>query len=541
MSKKITNKDFLKKVEKLYPNNDYSFLEEYVDCKTKLKVRHNCDKCNNYEFMSAPSDFLQGYGCPKCAGHMRKTQEQFIKEVFEAVGNKYTVLGTYKNGKTKILMRHNCDKCNNYEWETIPKNFLINGTRCPKCAGNIKLTHKEFVKKIKELVGNEFSVIGNYKNIHTKVKMRHNCKTCNNFEWEVKPSDFFRSPSCLKCSGRKKKTTDEFKQEVYDLVKNEYTVLNEYKNAHTKIKIRHNCEECNNYEYEVKPNAFLNGCRCPKCAGLQLRTQEEFESIVFNLTGTEYTVLSKYKNTCTKIRMKHNCLNCNNFEWEVTPTNFIFSKSRCPECFATKKKTTEEFKQEVYDLVKNEYTILDEYKNAYTKIKIRHNCKNCNNFVYEVSPKEFLRGERCPKCNESKGEKTISNYLDLNNINYKTQYKIEECKNINALPFDFIVFDKNNNLLGIIEYDGQQHFEPIGFGSKNYEKILNNFKSIKLRDSIKTKYCEDNNIPLLRIKYTQFKNIETILNHFLTNPSNYIKNHSYGMTNEEYYKEIKVS
>ena len=48
-------------------------------------------------------------------------------------------------------------------------------------------------------------------------------------------------------------------------------------------------------------------------------------------------------------------------------------------------------------------------------------------------------------------------------------------------------------------------------------------------------------IPLLRIRYTQFDDIEHVLNDFLSNPHNYIKNHSYGMTNEDYYKNTKAS
>ena len=39
-----------------------------------------------------------------------------------------------------------CNKCG-YEWNTAPNNIL-KGRRCPRCAGNIKLTHEEFLKRI---------------------------------------------------------------------------------------------------------------------------------------------------------------------------------------------------------------------------------------------------------------------------------------------------------------------------------------------------------------------------------------------------------
>jgi len=37
----------------------------------------------------------------------RKTHEEFIQEVYDLVGNEYTVLGKYINATTKILIRHN--------------------------------------------------------------------------------------------------------------------------------------------------------------------------------------------------------------------------------------------------------------------------------------------------------------------------------------------------------------------------------------------------------------------------------------------------
>jgi len=80
----------------------------------------------------------------------------------------------------------------------------------------------------------------------------------------------------------------------------------------------------------------------------------------------------------------------------------------------------------------------------------------------------------------------------LNNINL-----------ILPLPFDFHLPEYNI----YIEYDGEQHFKRYKF-----EKDDNNLNIRKLRDQIKTDYCKNNNIKLIRIKYTDFKKIESILN-----------------------------
>lgn len=63
-----------------------------------------------------------------------------------------------------------------------------------------------------------------------------------------------------------KKTQEEFKKEVEDGTNGEYTLLGEYVNNRTKVLIRHNCEKCNNNEYEVRPTDFTRGNRCPSCS-----------------------------------------------------------------------------------------------------------------------------------------------------------------------------------------------------------------------------------------------------------------------------------
>ena len=96
-----------------------------------------------------------------------------------------------------------------------------------------------------------------------------------------------------------RKTTEEFKQEVYNLVGNEYSVLGEYITNKTKIKMRHN--KCG-YEYEVTPNSFLsNGNRCRECwkkrVGKLLHTPELEEKAYYerniNKTEEEKEITSK--------------------------------------------------------------------------------------------------------------------------------------------------------------------------------------------------------------------------------------------------------
>lgn len=103
---------------------------------------------------------------------------------------------------------------------------------------------------------------------------------------------------------------------------------------------------------------------------------------------------------------------------------------------------------------------------------------------------------------KSKGESKLSDILDILHICYKTQYSFDDCRNkINTrkLYFDFYLPQYNC----CIEYDGEQHFFANG-RTWNTEESL---KKTKERDNIKNNYCLKQDIPLIRIAYTSFDNL----------------------------------
>lgn len=209
--------------------------------------------------------------------------------------------------------------------------------------------------------------------------------------------------------------------------------------------------------------------------------------------------------------MKHN--NCG-YEWNVIPRNFKSDrrKSRCPICShenASKLlfKSHEQFVKEVFEAKGFKYTVLGKYARSNTKIEMKHN--ECG-FINKVKPNSFLDGDRCPKCKQPKGEVAIAKVLDKLKIDYDIQKKY--CINPKTkryLPYDFAIM-KNGKPIAFIEYDGRQHFIPIDiFGGED------GFINTKERDNIKNKFAADNNIPLLRIPFTDLDNIERIVNDFV--------------------------
>ena len=139
-------------------------------------------------------------------------------------------------------------------------------------------------------------------------------------------------------------------------------------------------------------------------------------------------------------------------------------------------------------------------KGNHSYVKCKCDCGNVINVRVE-----HLRGNHhgrtisCGCASQSSGEIKITQLLEQANIEFQAQYRI---KNFNlSSPFDFAIFN-NGVLLGLIEYDGEQHFESIEFFGGE-EKL----KLQQERDERKNKWCKDNNISLIRIPYTEYNNL----------------------------------
>lgn len=111
----------------------------------------------------------------------------------------------------------------------------------------------------------------------------------------------------------------------------------------------------------------------------------------------------------------------------------------------------------------------------------------------------------------SKSEYRIADYLDRLNVCYKTQYTFPTCKDKRVLPFDFAILNKKGKVILLIEYDGEQHFKPVRFGGQSIKQAKRNFKICKIHDRIKNRFCKRKKIPLLRISYTENKDMYKII------------------------------
>lgn len=147
--------------------------------------------------------------------------------------------------------------------------------------------------------------------------------------------------------------------------------------------------------------------------------------------------------------------------------------------------------------------------------KIQWICQcNCSNKTIVIATTEALHLGTTKSCGclISSGEEKIKDILIKNNISYSQQYSFSNLvssKN-KRLHFDFAIFEniEKTKLIGLIEYQGQQHYSPVDyFGGEEA------FKKLQQHDFLKKEYCKNNKIPLLEITYKD-KDYKKILLNF---------------------------
>lgn len=183
-------------------------------------------------------------------------------------------------------------------------------------------------------------------------------------------------------------TTEEFIKRSRELYGNKYNYSNvNYKNTNTKISI-----VCPIHgEFLVWPNNFLRGHGCPACNGRERITEDVFISraTVKHQNRYKYSEVD-YKGLYEPVSI-------------ICPIHGIFKQkpiyhlngNGCPKCYGTPKSTTTDFIAkakavygELYDYSKVEY--------SGNKTKVCIICPQHGEWM--VTPNNFLRGSRCPKC-----------------------------------------------------------------------------------------------------------------------------------------------
>lgn len=275
--------------------------------------------------------------------------------------------------------------------------------------------------------------------------------------------------------------------------------LSEYTTALGHIECK--CK-IDGYIWNPEANSLLKGHGCPRCCKHESYSPEQFKSMVYKI-NSNITLLSEYSGNQVPIKCK---CEIDNYEWSTYPTHLL-SGIGCAKCAGVTTKTTKQFIDELFNI--NPYIkVLGEYQGNKNGIK----CKCLiDGHIWYPSPNSLLEGKGCPTCKSSKGEKRVAKYLKLSTVNFKSQHIFDGCKNINNLLFDFYIPTYNT----AIEYDGEYHYKIIKYKNESFETAEKRFLQQQINDNIKTQYCDEHNIKLIRIPYTEFDEIENILDKYL--------------------------
>lgn len=239
-------------------------------------------------------------------------------------------------------------------------------------------------------------------------------------------------------------------------------------------------------------NGYMNRTKfiCPSCRKTKLaeRRQEQRKLKRQEERENEYTSIKR------KCQYFHRCL--------------MSGEYLCNHCMVLEKPYYS--KKEFIDVVNKankSITIIGSYLDSQTPIDYK--CNICGS-VYKGKPYPLLHGEcGCKKCHQSNGERIITLYLTENGYNFEAEKRFDDLRDRYPLRFDFYLPDYKI----AIEYDGKQHFEPIAFYET--QNAVDEFEGVKRRDAIKEKYCNENGIKLIRIRY-DVKDIEEHLDEKLS-------------------------
>jgi len=361
---------------------------------------------------------------------------------------------------------------------------------------------QEHVEKIFESKG--CRLIGKFVNVKSKLRCICSCGK----EFSILFHVFTRGTGlCQDC--RKKKFFANFSHS-YSYIKSvfeEYGCIllsTAYRGVNSKLEFICRCGNKSVTSY----NIFKNKHQCRNCsyrgAGDKQRLTYEYVKSKFENEGC-ILISDSYDESHSALEYTCSC-----GETSFTSFNRFASGHRCKSCSVERGSSSRRFSTEyVSKYLKDRGCVYLGDGHVNSKTKFKYICE-CGNASY-TNLNNFKKGRRCKKCKRfSIGEDKIEKFLLKSGVRFKNEFRIDGCKNKLKLPFDFAIFNKSR-LIGLIEFDGKQHFEPLDFfgGAKSFNKLKRN-------DSIKNFYCFANGIPLLRIKYNKIKQLEEIINEFLT-------------------------
>jgi len=128
IKRRSNTEEFVEKAILIHQDKYDYYLVNYKQSNHKVKIV--CNKCK-HQFRQTPTDHLQGFGCPKCAGKCITTSD-FIQRAIRVHGDMYDYSQVeYKKTDTKVKII-----CHTHGIFLQAPHSHLNGRGCPRCFKN---------------------------------------------------------------------------------------------------------------------------------------------------------------------------------------------------------------------------------------------------------------------------------------------------------------------------------------------------------------------------------------------------------------------
>lgn len=261
-------------------NGKIENLEPYVNLNTK--ILHRCNY-HNYDFYSTPASVLGSkHGCPLCGEEALKEHtdslrvfddEDYQKLLDERFGGNIICLENVKASNTSI--KHFCKK-HQYEYMSPPARVLQNKCGCKFCGAeahtqSLEEKLEKTKKRIFELVGNEYEIVGGFTAIDDMAKFRHNCENGEKHYFDMTPTSFIYRGSRCYCENPSISRVIPGFNDIHttrpDVEEWMHNKEDAYKySMSSKEKILWDCPDCKNTFEERICNVNSNRLSCPFCS-----------------------------------------------------------------------------------------------------------------------------------------------------------------------------------------------------------------------------------------------------------------------------------
>ena len=500
----------------------------------RKKIWWKCQKSSDHRWSTVLYSYAAGKGlCPFCSGKR--------VSVTNRLDIKYPNLikdWSYKNPKTikeytwgssqKVWWK--CDEGHEYEARIAARTGKKNG--CPYCSGrqahsgrNLAITFPE-IAKLWDYENNKDLAPNKVQAVSAKV-VWWKCPISLDHSWQDRVASLTgggKNCGCPFCSGKRLSVTNRL-DILYPHLIEEWSDKNkktpDQYTFGSSQKVWWKCKQNHEWDARISGRTTLN-TNCPYCSG-NLPHKENNLAIVFPETAKFWDIEKNgilKPESVTPVSTKMVWWTCNigdDHKWQGSVASLTSKGKRfgCPFCSGRRLHKLNSFAFKNPELIK-------EWSNKNKKtpydvtfgsgIKFWWTCEKCS-FDWKASCAKRSGGGGCPKCCESKGEKKVRNHLNNYNAIFTSEWSHETCKDVSCLRFDFAIFqiEEDEFPVATIEFNGIQHYEAIGFFGGNKGLL-----SCQKRDNIKKEWCEQNEIPLLTIKYTSINEVNKLVENFLT-------------------------